>query len=223
MKFEQMHKLLCEKDTQVKRYERALLETALFYQFADDNVLTEGLLDDIKNKAKFTWDMAKLATTASIKDIISSYGFSAHKGEGGLFQMLKAAGKQMLAVMIASFRAMRGGAKEKAELKQVIKDSKINPKQLIHFLLQLDTATMHLVSGPLHMIDAVTGWHIWADIQHKAKETCNHAMDAYKSLTSLLGTLSGKAEKKLQGFIDKIMSFFKSDTSCEVPTGASAH
>ena len=55
--------------------------------------------------------------------------------------------------------------------KNVLKGLK--KEDVLDFLLNLDMATLHIVSGPIHTIDAITGWHLWANVKDKAKGAKN--------------------------------------------------
>lgn len=121
-----------------------------------------------------------------LNDMLKKFGMHVHKGDG-LIQYItkftKGAGQMILA-------AIKG---DKAKVKQIAQS--VTKEQVIDFFLKLDTATMHLVSGPLHTIDAVTGWHIWAHVEAAAKKASS-IMDQIKKLYNDLKTKAKVAFKK---------------------------
>ena len=85
---------------------------------------------------------------------------------------------------------------------------KINKEDILDFLLKLDTLTLHIVSGPLHMIDALTGTHIWANVKQKAESIKKRATDAISSLESLKDKLEGKLKGQVQKYSNALRRVF---------------
>ena len=75
--------------------------------------------------------------------------------------MILKSGKHIGKVIWYAMKAAVGNEEDKQKLIRIIKETKISSSQLIDFLLKLDMLTLHAITGPIHMIDAVTGWHLW--------------------------------------------------------------
>ncbi len=190
MKFDRMHSLLCESEQRLNTDQIALLEYHFFIQNLDtfnENVLNEGVKDKVMGFLK----KAKL----SAKDLTHHLGIHIGKSGGrGLIQSLLASGMNISKVMIAAFQAVRGGDEEKAALKDAITKLKVKKEDLLDFLLRLDQATLHLVTGPLHMIDAIMGWHIWADVKAQASNISTRVKDAFTAMIQTIKDLPKKVK-----------------------------
>ncbi len=108
----------------------------------------------------------------ALSDFLGKFGLKIHKGDGiidYLMKFSKGAGKLLVS-------AIKG---DKEQVKKIA--SSLDKGQVIDFLLKLDMATMHLVTGPIHFIDAVTGWDLSANLKKVAKEAGN-VFDKIKTL-----------------------------------------
>lgn len=139
----------------------------------------------------------------NINGALSTLGIHVSKSKG-LIDYVKLGGIQLGKLLIAGVQ----GDKEK--IKKIGKN--IKKEQILDFLLKLDAATLHFVTGPLHIIDAVLGWHIGADLAAAAKganELFKNAIDnARLALSKLVG--SSKTKKKIKNNIDRIEIIIKS-------------
>lgn len=188
MKFNRMHSLLCESEQKLNTDQVALLEYHFFMQNLEtfnEDILEEG----IKDKVMGFLTKAKI----SAKDLTHHLGIHVGKSSGsGLIQTLLASGLNISKVMIAAFKAVNGNQDDKARLKEAINNLKFKKEDLLDFLLRLDQATMHLVTGPIHMIDAVMGWHIGADIKTKFSNIGTRIKDAFSNLIQTIKDLPSK-------------------------------
>ncbi len=116
----------------------------------DMDLLAEGVKDSIGGIAKNVGGL--------ISKGLGKLGGHAHKGTGLIGYVMKA-GKSVGKLMLATLKGDWETAKE-------IANTEVDKGELLDFLLKLDTATMHLVTGPIHTLDAITGWHIGAKIEH---------------------------------------------------------
>ena len=98
-------------------------------------------------------------TKAAIKDFLKKLGLQAHKGKG-LVSYIKGFTQGVGRIVVA---ALKGDKKKVKEIAQSVRK-----EDVLDFLLKLDMATLHLVTGPIHFIDAVTGWELWANIKSAA-------------------------------------------------------
>jgi hypothetical protein len=135
--------------------------------------------------------------------LLNKLGLKAHKGTG-LIQILGKAGKNMAQMMWYAFQAVKGDEGAKVKLAEILK-TKVKKEDVINFLYQLDMATAHLVTGPIHMIDAITGWHIAPNL-HKASSTTEIIKKALKELEDAGKKLVGSVKNKLLSYVSNIKS-----------------
>ncbi len=126
-------------------------------------------------------------------------GLKAHKTKG-LIQYLKSAGKGIGKMVIAAIKG------DTETVKKVARS--IRKEDVVHFLLQLDMATLHILSSPIHTIAAITGWELEANISHITKKAAGVA-DVVKTAVrnlknSLEGYFSSSKEKAYFTYLDKI-------------------
>ena len=105
-----------------------------------------------------------------INDLLKKSGLHLHKNKG-LLSYMKDIGLGIAQIMFAAIK----GDKEK--IKEVMK--KVSKEAVLDFLLKLDMATLHTITSPIHTIDAITGWHLWANVT-KAAETTKGLVDKIK-------------------------------------------
>jgi hypothetical protein len=134
-----------------------------------------------------------------VNDWLNKIGMKLHKGNGiidYIVQFSKGAGKLILAAM----------KKDKDEVKKIAQS--LDKAKVMDFLLKLDMATMHIVTGPIHFIDAVTGWDLMVNIQHAAegaKDKLKNFYDAMKKVKdSIVTVLGGKRKEKMLKVADNL-------------------
>lgn len=207
MKFDRMHSLLCESEIRLQEDQYAILEYHLFMETLDkfdDDYLEEG----IKDKVTGLLGKANLTT----KGITQALGLHIGKSNQsrGLIQSLLASGINITRVIIAAFKARKGGPEEKEKFEEAMKKLKIKKEDLLDFLLRLDQVTMHLITGPIHMIDALMGWHIWADVKAQAVDITTKIKDAFTNMTQAVKDLPKKVytsiSKHLSGMKDTLIT-----------------
>lgn len=98
---------------------------------------------------------------SKLHNILSKAGLHLGKSKG-LIQYVLSFGKGIGQLVVAAIR----GDKEKIKS---LMDS-VTKEDVIDFLLKLDQATLHLVTGPIHLIDSITGWHLWAAVKSTAEK-----------------------------------------------------
>jgi hypothetical protein len=133
-------------------------------------------------------------------------GLVSHKGSDGLIQMVAKSGAHIGKILFYAVKATKD-EKSKAKLKELLK-KKGSKEQLIDFLIKLDTVSLHLVSGPIHSIDALTGWHIGANLHDKVIDGATKVKDALGHLETARKKLTGDVSKKLANIIDNLKSIF---------------
>lgn len=135
--------------------------------------------------------------TEGVNDWLEKAGLKLHKGKGlvnYLADFTKGAGKLIMA-------AVKGNKQEVKKL-----SSSIDKAEVIDFLLKLDMATFHIVMGPIHFIDAVTGWDLKANLkQHvsKAKDYLAAFKEAIKKVKeSITKIATGHKKQRLIQHVD---------------------
>ena len=113
----------------------------------------------------------------SINDFLGKFGLKFHKEGPGLIDYVKDFAKGIGKIFTA---AVKG---DKAEVKRIA--TSITKEQVMDFLLKLDQATLHIITGPIHFVDAITGWDLWADIEKITKKGKDLLSDIWKALTEL--------------------------------------
>lgn len=160
-----------------------IMETVMFME--DYDYLNEGIGDFGKK----------------IKSFLPKLGIHAHKVHGGLIGMLGKAGKTMAKFFWHAMKAATGDEESKRIVKQLA-NKEIKKEDVILFLLKLDTLTLHLISGPIHMIEALTGWHIDANIKHNVGDAMNKAKQAIDTLLDISKTVSADIKKKIVQYVN---------------------
>ena len=100
---------------------------------------------------------------AHVHDVINKFssktGIKIARGNGLVSYIAKftsGAGKMLMA-------AIKGDEQKVREIADKMKKA-----DFVDFLLKFDAVTMHLITGPIHIIDAITGWDIMANVTHIA-------------------------------------------------------
>jgi hypothetical protein len=94
---------------------------------------------------------------------------------------------------------------DKEEVKSLA--STFDKAEFIDFLLKLDMVSMHLVTGPIHMIDAITGWDLMANLKSHAVKAENIIDSIEKAIADLKSKISTLMDNSIA---DKINAFFDS-------------
>lgn len=164
-----------------------LLEVAIFM---DDEILDEGIGE---------WG-------SKIKGVLSKAGIDVHKGKG-LLQILAGAGATLGKFLWYAIRASNLNDKESREKLKEIANTEIKKEQVIDFLLKLDALTLHAITGPIHMIDALTGWHIWAKVSKTSADIITRAKEAISHLESIATKIiSQDIKSKIKEYIVRLKS-----------------
>lgn len=129
--------------------------------------------------------------------ILKKAGIHIKKGKG-LIHYFKDIGKGLYQFFIA---AIKGDIDKIKELKDSVKK-----EDVLDFLLKLDTATLHLITGPIHSVDAITGWHIWSNVQKTKEETLSTMNVIKKALETIKNKIVDFKDKSLEIKITKNIS-----------------
>ena len=107
-------------------------------------------------------------------------------------------------------KAVKGDEESKIKMKEIA-NKEIKKQDVIDFLLRLDTLSMHLLTGPIHMIDALTGWHISPQIDKVVKDVSHRVNRAITHLEKITMEVPKNIVKKIQQYISGLRKTFISD------------
>lgn len=150
---------------------------------AADNQTINEMVNELDNEYLFE---------GKIDSLLHKAGLHVHKSRG-LIGYLKDAGVGIAKLFVAAIR------RDKKAVKDIV--SSIDKGDVVDFLLRLDMATLHIVTGPIHLIDAVTGWHLWAAVKDKANKAGNAVIDKIKKAIEAVKTSLAKVipdKKRIQ-------------------------
>ena len=149
-------------------------------------------LSENKEMINESYDMERLteaqeeALVESINDWLGKVGMKLHKGDG-IIDYLKGFTKGAGEMIMAAIK------KDEKKVKEIA--GRMDKAKVVDFLLKLDMATMHIVTGPIHFIDAVTGWDLMANIKHAAEG----AKDMLKIFYDAMGKVKDSIKHVLDG------------------------
>ena len=145
-------------------------------------------------------DMSEAQITEGVKEWLNKYGLKLHKGDGlidYIGQFSKGAGKLLLA-------AIKG---DKEEVKRIA--NTLEKEKVVDFIFKLDMASFHILTGPIHMVDAVTGWDLIANLKHMTKEAPNMLKDFFQAIDKVSSTIKKVVQGKKQQVLLKTVDTLK--------------
>ena len=122
----------------------------------DDIILSENKLKDIKG---------------TLSTLAKKMGIS-NASKKTLLGLLSTVGKKSALSLVYAIQASAGNEDAREKLKGIIKDRNIY-SELTDLVVRLDVLTLHLISGPIHVIDALAGWDIAEKIRERALGVTN--------------------------------------------------
>lgn len=136
-----------------------------------------------------------------LNDKLGKIGLKIHKSKG-ILDYIKSftsgIGKLFLLII-------KGEEKKAMELVKSMKK-----EDFMDFLFKLDMGTLHLFTGPIHMIDAWTGWDLAANLKSHIDKgdgivnVIKQAIEKVKSGVKELFQNDAKRQKELLSYIDNI-------------------
>jgi hypothetical protein len=169
----------------------SILEYYDFVNLEDPDALFEG---------KF-----KKPSSGEVNQALGKIGIHVKKKNQGLFSMIVKSGKNIGKVLwLAVKAAAKDSPESRQKLKEAIQKLKVNRSQIIDFFLKIDTLTMHLFTGPIHMIEAVTGWHIAADLARGKDDTTAKIKSSIHTLKDYANKLIGPIKNRIMSYVTGI-------------------
>jgi hypothetical protein len=145
-----------------------------------------------------------------VNSVLGKLGLHAHSSKKGLLHMLKAAGANVSQLIWHAIKAAKGDMESKQKVKELA-NKEVKKEDVMDFFIKLDTLSMHLLSGPIHMIDALTGWHIAPKLEKTAKDIEYRVDRALTHLTKIKDEVAKPLAKKISQYISGLKKTFKTE------------
>ena len=127
--------------------------------------------------------------------------------EKGLVHYFKDMGIGGAQLMYHAFNAYYNkDQKSKDRVKEL--SQSVKKEHIIDILLKLDILSLHLVTGPLHIIEAVTGWNVLHNVQNKIEPVQKKIKHALHSLENLKHDLEGEMRVQLLRYTNGLRRVF---------------
>jgi len=179
-----------ESNTSKEMQEKIAL---LMYMAENDEMINESY--DMSNLT----ESQKEVLLEDIKSWFHKIGLDFEKGDGiidYISQFTVGTGKLILA-------AIKGDKKKVKEIADGLTRGKV-----IDFLFKLDILTLHIITEPIHIIDAITGWELMADIKRAAEGAVDQIKIFYDSIKKVKDTitnlLNGKKKEKMSKYANNL-------------------
>lgn len=141
-----------------------------------------------------------------IKNVLPSLGLKVTKHDS-LLGLLAKSFNHLSDIFYHSFLAYYDNDENhKAKAKELLK--KVKKSDILDFLIRLDHITLHAISGPIHMIDAITGWHISADVDKLGKQVSHKVKQAIDSLDDLAQSVATDTKKTIARYSNALRRLF---------------
>ena len=137
------------------------------------------------------------------KKAVQSAGLKLGSNERGLIQTLSKVGSHVSKVIYYAIKAKGGDRAARDELKDLL-GKKVTKAEMIDFFFKLDTLTLSVMTGPINIIDALTGWNIVGTLKEKGRAPEKRIKDAIGDLSRSVETLPDKLKRKVLNNLNKI-------------------
>ena len=134
-----------------------------------------------------------------INSTMKSMGLHSKQGKG-IIQYTAQYGKAISQILYYALKANKGDAEAKAKIKEIT-SKELTKEQFIDFLLKLDTLSLHAVTMPIHIIDAITGWHVAANLDKMQDPIFDRIQKAVEFLENAMEKATGQIKRQLQNVI----------------------
>lgn len=171
------------------------------------NLLTLGILLEEVGRLDEAIDIG------TIKDktvgLLKKMGLKMSTGKG-LVQYLFTINKNILRLIYHGISLGDAAEHQREASKKAIKEimGSVSKEDVVNFLYKLDQLTLGVLTTPLKLIDAVTGWHIAADVSKKIKPAVERAKQAIHWLESAKSSLEGKLKAQVQKYVNALRRVF---------------
>ena len=168
-------------------------------------VLEMALLIDDNTKIDEAFDISVFKS--SMSSVMKAAGLHSEKSGPGLISIALKSGKIMAEFIWHVLKAAAGNKESKIRVKELA-NTKITKEDFLNFIMKLDLATLHIITGPLHLVDAITGWHIGVQIKTKVDDVTTKATKAIENLIDAAKSTEAATRKKLKSLMHGISKLF---------------
>ena len=105
--------------------------------------------------------------------LLKKLGLHVSRGKG-LIDYIQDIGKGVGKLFFAAIKGDKQAVKEIAQ--------SVKKRDVVDFILKLDQATLHVVMGPIHLIDAITGWNIKSNIDVMSRGVVDAFLNAIEHI-----------------------------------------
>ena len=95
-----------------------------------------------------------------LKSALGKIGLHASKENTGLLSLIAKASSNVSKLIWHALMATTTGKQKHKDKVIEIANMEVKKEDVVDFLLNVDVLTLHIFTTPIHMIDALTGWHI---------------------------------------------------------------
>jgi len=170
------------------QFEQVIIEMTLIH--AMDGVIFESMFtrDGLLSEGKIKDFLTQPITKELVGKSLGIVGLHAHGSGQGLIQQLIKTGKGVAQLFMAGIRGDKGAVKEIA--------GRVSKADVMQFLTNLDMVTLHAITGPIHIIDAVTGWHIGANLKKATSSIVDQIKKAFSEVKTKLSQYVDKSKMR---------------------------
>lgn len=166
-----------------------------------DDYILEGDIESLMELAIFMKSYERLDEGKWLKQIpklLSKLGIKVEREGKGILGTLKDSKKEIREFFWHLLKASRGNEESKTRVKEMSK-GKVEKGDIVDVLVKLDAVTLHMISGPLHIMEYLTGWKI-SGIKKRTETIAARVKGAIESLKTLAQNLKGKEKRKVTNF-----------------------
>jgi hypothetical protein len=98
--------------------------------------------------------------------------------------------------MIHAMRASAGVEGSKETLEALLQKSNLK-SEFTDLILRLDILTLHFVTGPIHIVDAIMGWDLASNIREKTLTQNTKVTSALDDLSKRASKMTNKVAKRV--------------------------
>jgi hypothetical protein len=117
-------------------------------------------------------------------------------GRKNLIHLIGSLSKNAALAMIHAMRAAAGDEGSKEHLEDLLQKSNLK-SEFSDLILRLDILTLHFVTGPIHIIDAIMGWDLASNIREKTLTQNTKVSAALDELSKRANKMSKKASDRI--------------------------
>jgi hypothetical protein len=139
----------------------------------------------------------------NFSSILNKLGFEVKK-EKGLLHTMKNVSKGTKDLIWYTFKLYQGNEEYRQKIIDLYKS--IDKEEVIDVLLRLDMLTFHTITGPIHMLDAITGWHLVPNLKRKVIDIKDRVQRVIDHLSNIRKEYT---DDKVKKEVDKILNNFK--------------